>query len=122
MALKRLAMFELESQVMEVLWSAQNSLSPHDVQDLLPKDRELAYTTVMTVLVRLWKKQLVDRVRQGRAYVYVPRLSRGDYAAKKMKEILASSGNTLEVMAAFVQGIEPSDLANLKVLLQDPPD
>lgn len=121
MALKRLGMFELESQVREVLWSAQKSLSPGDVQDLLPKDRELAYTTVMTVLVRLWKKQQVDRVRQGRAYLYVPRLSRGDYAAKKMREILASSGSANEALASFVQGIEPSDLASLRELLQGPP-
>lgn len=122
MALKRLGIFELEPQVMEVLWSAHKSLSPGEVQELLPKDRERAYTTVMTVLVRLWKKQLVDRVRQGRAYAYLPRLSRGNYAAKKMKEILASSGNTLEVMTSFVQGIEPSDRASLKELLQGTPD
>lgn len=114
---KRLAMFELETQVMEVLWTENRALTPRQVQSLLP-NRDLAYTTVMTVLVRLWQKQLLDRAREGRAFVYLPRLSRGDYAARKMKEILVSSGNANEALASFVQGIAPDDLASLKDLLQ----
>jgi predicted transcriptional regulator len=118
MVVKRLAMFELESQVMEVLWDQGRALAPREVQSLLP-NRDLAYTTVMTVLVRLWQKQLLDRVREGRAFVYLPRLSRGDYAARKMREILSSSGNTNEALASFVKGIDPNDLASLKELMRE---
>lgn len=114
---KRLGMRELESQVLDALWAAGRRLTPGEVQELLPGQRQLAYTTVMTVLVRLWKKQLVNRTRVGRAYAYFPGLSRGDYAARKMKEILAASGNSSEALASFIHEIEPSDLARLKELL-----
>lgn len=114
---KRLGMRELESQVLEVLWAAGRRLTPGEVHETLPGQRQLAYTTVMTVLVRLWKKQLVDRTRVGRAYAYFPRLGRGDYAAQKMKEILTASGNSSEALASFIHEIEPRDLARLKELL-----
>ena len=49
---------ELEQRVMVLLWQAGEPLSVVDVQGLLARDRDLAYTTVMTVLDRLAKKGL----------------------------------------------------------------
>ena len=49
---------ELEQQVMVLLWRAGEPLTVADVQELLARDRDLAYTTVMTVLERLAKKGL----------------------------------------------------------------
>ena len=49
---------ELERQVMVLLWRAGEPLTVADVQGLLIRDRDLAYTTVMTVLDRLAKKGL----------------------------------------------------------------
>jgi len=64
---------ELERAVMEVLWAAgQQGRSPvtaRDVIEALP-DRELATTTVLTVLSRLEAKNLVVRIRDGRAHHY----------------------------------------------------
>ena len=52
---------------MEVMWQVETA-NVRDVQRRLP--RQPAYTTVMTTLDRLFKKGFVDRVRQGRAFVY----------------------------------------------------
>ena len=63
---------ELERQVMVLLWRAGEPLTVADVQGLLIRDRDLAYTTVMTVLDRLAKKGLARRERRGRAWCYEP--------------------------------------------------
>ena len=56
----------LETDILGVLWAASGPLTPAEVNDRL--DSGLAYTTVLTVLARLWTKGLLERTRQGRAY------------------------------------------------------
>jgi predicted transcriptional regulator len=63
----RAAFGYLEREIMDVIWRAGRS-SVRDVQGQLP--RRIAYTTVMTTLDRLFKKGFVDRVREGRAFMY----------------------------------------------------
>ncbi|HWG37851.1 MAG TPA: BlaI/MecI/CopY family transcriptional regulator, partial [Terriglobales bacterium] len=60
----------LESGVMEVLWS-HGASNVRMVAQRLP--RPLAYTTVMTTLDRLYKKGLLMREKQERAFIYSPR-------------------------------------------------
>lgn len=57
----------LERDVLRVLWDAGN-LTVRDVQSRLP--RAVAYTTVMTTLDRLFKKGILDRRQDGRAFLY----------------------------------------------------
>ena len=60
----------LELKVLGILNSGEN-LSVSDIQaSLKQKDHELAYTTVMTILVRLHKKELVVRKKEGRQFLY----------------------------------------------------
>src|SRR4051812_26993363 len=63
----------LERRVLEVVWSGETPSTVAQVQERM--DGALAYTTVMTTMDRLFKKGLLDRRREGRAYVYFPRLS-----------------------------------------------
>lgn len=62
----------LEAKVMDFAWK-RDRFNVRDVVDFL--DEGLAYTTVMTTLDRLFKKGLLDREREGRAFIYSPRLS-----------------------------------------------
>ena len=52
---------ELEAAVMACLWQSQTPVSVRDVMDRLNADRDLAYTTVLTVLDNLHRKQMVTR-------------------------------------------------------------
>ena len=52
---------ELETAVLNVLWAQEKPMRVRDVHEVLTRDRELAYTTVMTVLDRLAKKHVVER-------------------------------------------------------------
>ena len=69
---------DLEQAVMDVLWASPTAMSVRDVQAALAKERDLAYTTVMTVLDRLAKKGVVARELDGRAWLYRPARSRLD--------------------------------------------
>lgn len=61
---------ELEQAVMDVLWTSSTALSVRDVQAALADERNLAYTTVMTVMDRLAKKGQLHRELDGRAWRY----------------------------------------------------
>ena len=78
---------ELELEVMKILW-ARGSATVGDVQEELKPDRPLAYTTVMTVLDRLSRKDAVHRRKQGRGYLYRPAMSRDDTRALALDRLL----------------------------------
>jgi predicted transcriptional regulator len=63
----------LEERLLEALWARGNAT----VRDLVADScQDLAYTTVMTTLDRLFKKNLLSRAAEGRAFRYAPRFSR----------------------------------------------
>jgi predicted transcriptional regulator len=66
----------LELECLKVLWTLGEG-NVKDVRQALTGNRNLAYTTVMTVLDRLARKGGVARHKVGRSFVYVPVLSRG---------------------------------------------
>lgn len=79
---------ELEHAVMDVLWSRDAPTSVRDVHEQLAEDREIAYTTVMTVLDRLAKKGIVARTLEGRAWLYLPASGRLDLYVQTLREVL----------------------------------
>jgi predicted transcriptional regulator len=72
---------ELEAEVMEEVWD-HGERSVREVLDALNarSTPERAYTTILTVMQRLHVKQLLLRERRGRHDVYLPALSRAEYA------------------------------------------
>lgn len=109
---------ELEAAVMDVLWDRGGWSTPGEVQETLSEGRPLAYTTVMTILVRLWQKGRLERERDGRAYAYRPHLSREEHAAARMAELLQSTGDRPLALSHFVKDLSPADLAQLRRVLR----
>ena len=108
-------MGSLESEVLAALWAADRPLSPGEVLDATGTD--VAYTTVMTILTRLWKKGLVDRERAGRAYVYRPKMSEADLAASRMHEQLGRAADREAALSRFVGSMSRKDERTLRKLL-----
>ena len=113
----RLPMGQLEARVMDVLWDHGDWLTPGEVNDTLSRERELAYTTVMTILVRLHEKGLVERERHGRAWAYRPVQSREEHTAERMNAVLQAGGDRDAAMARFVDGMTAKERAQLRRLL-----
>ena len=70
---------DLEASVMDRLWAWEHPATVREVLDDLRRDRDLAYTTVMTVLDNLHRKGWLTRELDGRAYRYRPVASRQEY-------------------------------------------
>jgi predicted transcriptional regulator len=110
-------MGELEAQVLDVLWDAPGHLTPTEVGARLPGDTELAYTTVMTVLTRLFEKGVLERERRGRAWAYAPVLGREEHTAERMNDILRGADDRSAALARFVDRMTPAERARLRRLL-----
>lgn len=94
---------KLEAAVMDVLWSADGALTVRDVLGKMPPQRNLAYTTVMTVLSNLHRKGMVAREPAGRAYSYRPTVSREGAAAASLREILDATDDPRSVLLHFAE-------------------
>lgn len=108
---------QLEAAVMERLWDREGPLSVREVLDQLNEDRDLAYTTVMTVLDNLHRKHLVRREKSGRAYVYRPVRSRASYTAELMEQALADSPDRGSALLRFVEQLPPAEVDALRRVL-----
>lgn len=109
---------DLERAVMEQLWGVPEPQSVRDVHAAITQDRDLAYTTVMTVLDRLAKKGLVNRAREGRAYIYAPAQSRDQLVAEVMHTALeGDEADRSAALVAFVGKVTPSEAAAMRQAL-----
>lgn len=76
----------LEERLLEALWQRGTPLT---VRELIEQDcQDLAYTTVMTTLDRLFKKNLLSREADGRAFRYAPRFTREELHQQAVSESL----------------------------------
>lgn len=115
---------ELESEIMEIIWRSSSSISVREVAETLKKKRQIAYTTVMTVMGRLIEKDLLKRQESGRAYTYKPNYSKDRFLTKITRQII----KTLQAhfgeaaIAHFAQEVEkltPDKRKKLDKLLKE---
>ncbi len=101
----------LELECLKVLWKLGEG-SVKDVRDDLAANRNLAYTTVMTLLDRLVKKNGATRRKTGRMFVYAPVLPRDLLRKLAVKELVDSFfGGSEEELLAFLQGAPAARIA-----------
>lgn len=110
---------QLEASVMSCLWSSTRPMSVRDVLEELSSERDLAYTTVLTVLDNLHRKTLVRRDKSGRAWAYVAAAPRSHYTAELMEEALSSSPDRGSALLRFVERLPEREVAELRRLLSD---
>lgn len=106
---------------MEQLWAAPDDVwsTVREVHEALAAQRDIAYTTVMTVLDRLAKKDLVTQRREGRAYLYRPSASRPAMTADLMREALDefAEDDRQRALMAFVGEASDEERAALREAL-----
>ena len=99
----------LEQRVLDLLWKHPGALSVREAQSALADG--LAYTTVMTTLDRLYKKGLLLRQRDGRAFRYLARTSREAFAAGLLRRSLGRllRGSPEPLLASLVDAVGEHD-------------
>jgi predicted transcriptional regulator len=103
---------------MDVLWRTGEPVKVRDVLDSLDTGRTLAYTTVMTVLDNLHRKGWVERERDGKAYRYEPAIGREEAAARALREVLDSSGDSEAVLLHFATSVSDEESQALRTGLR----
>ncbi|MDQ0382005.1 BlaI/MecI/CopY family transcriptional regulator [Amycolatopsis thermophila] len=112
---------DLESAVMDVLWNTPEPVKVRAVLEQLNTPKQLAYTTVMTVLDNLHRKGWVERQLDGRAYLYQPAIGREEAAARALRDIVNSSGNPEGVLLHFAQSVSEEEVDVLRKGLRRKP-
>ncbi len=114
----------LELQIMTVLWET----GPANVQTVQGRlgGRDLAYTTVQTMLNVLHRKGKVKRVLKDRAYFYRPVLSRQKAVTQALGEVLdrffGGSADSLVLNLVETRHLKPESLARIQELLEESRD
>jgi predicted transcriptional regulator len=108
---------ELERAIMEVLWESVDPMTVRQVGNCLV-DRDLAHTTVMTVLDRLAKKGFVRRQRVGRAWRYRPAESREACVAELMLTALDQTGDRQAALTRFARSVSGDEARALRAALE----
>ena len=98
---------------MEILWQTDTPLTVRQVSNGLSQ-RNLAHTTVMTVLDRLAKKGFARRERDGRAWRYRPAETRESYVAELMLTALEQTGDRGAALARFAQSVSGPEAVVLR--------
>lgn len=105
---------DLEASIMEVVWSHpdEHRLAVRDVYETLRESRTIAYTTVMTVMGNLVKKDILKVEKSGTAYIYYAPMSREAFTAQAVGSIVD------DLMSDF----SSAALAHFARVLDDQPD
>jgi len=118
----RKSLGDLEMAVLAALWSSTAPLSVREVLAAVKRQPPLAYTTVQTVLDRLYEKNLVTRDEQGKAFLYRPCISQEEWLGEQAARVLleAKGPPNAAVLMAFLDTAERADPAvvdNLAALI-----
>ena len=102
---------------MDVLWDSTEPLTVRQV-GLRLTNRDLAHTTVMTVLDRLAKKGFARRRRDGRAWRYQAAANREAYVTELMLHALDQTGDRSAALASFARRVSDSEAEVLRQALE----
>lgn len=103
---------------MDILWAQSAPLTAREVGRLI-QDRDLAPTTVMTVLDRLSRKGFLNRTRDGRAWRYQAAATRDAYVAELMLEALDLTGDRSAALTRFAQAVSEPEAEVLRKALAE---
>src|SRR5262252_5281942 len=102
----------LEQRLLEALWN-RGSAAVRDLVEPGGPCQDLAYTTVMTTLDRLFKKNLLSRTAEGRAFRYTPRFTRQELhrevAGEAFRQLLNASPATSLPLSYLVEIVTERD-------------
>jgi len=113
----RSALGPLETRVLEFLWGEGRGVTVRHAREAFP---ELAYTTLMTTLDRLFRKGWLIRRSRGRAFAYEPRGSRdellGEMVSGHVTNLLDAAGTSTAILSTLVRAVSRADTALLDEL------
>nr|WP_302104712.1 BlaI/MecI/CopY family transcriptional regulator [Polycladomyces sp. WAk] len=112
----------METRVMEVLWNKQ-SATVQEIVEELNDEKNYAYTTILTILTRLTRKGMLDRIKEGRMHRYRPRYTKEEWVKKVTSQavegLLSDFGELAIAQFVDTVGSTPEQLEKLKRLIRE---
>ncbi len=113
---------ETELELIQILWKLEEG-SVNDVLEMLPKERDLAYTSVSTILRILEQKKILKSRKEGRGHIYQPLISKNEYEEKTVKYMVGKvfDGAPMALAKQLLQSetLTATDLKELKELIKN---
>ena len=111
---------DLEGPLMDIIWQLGSATVREAHEAFSQTEKELAYTTVMTVLSRLSEKGHLKRTVEGKAHRYHPTLSREAFVAQTSGQVFSGLLEELSgpAMSAFVEELSPRETKRLEELAE----
>lgn len=103
---------------MDRIWGRDGTTTVREIFDDLAREREIAYTTVMSTMDNLHRKGWLARERTGKAYNYWPTLTREEHSARLMRDAFDVGGKSDVVLAHFVEQMSDEESASLRAALR----
>jgi predicted transcriptional regulator len=111
------ALGPLETRLLELIWAQRRPATVGHVRRAFP---ELAYTTIMTTLDRLYRKGLLLRAKDGRAFTYAPRYTRDELLSELISghvaDLLGAADEGTVLLSTLVRAVGRTDAALLDEL------
>jgi len=110
----------LQLAILQVLWE-RGEASPQDVWAAVAAERDLAVTTVATLLSRLDRRGIVVRRKVGRQYVYRPTVTRAEVRRSKVREVTETlfAGDPAALLCQIVQDVDDEERRRIRTLLDE---
>ena len=113
---------ELQISILDILWE-HGELSVNEVQELLKEKRDLAATTVATILKRLEKRNIVSYKKIGRKFIYKANIAKNEVTKNSVSSVVKNlfKGNKAALVSHLLQDDELSldELEQIQKLIQD---
>ena len=113
---------EFELEVMSILWASDGATAT-EVHQNLSEDRELAYTTVSTILRVLEKKGVVVPEKVGRQHLYKPVVSKEEHQSQSLDNLLNKvfDGTAPSLVQRLVEDkkISKQEIDDIRSILKD---
>ena len=113
---------DLQLAIMRVLWD-RGEATVLEVQERLRPERDLAQTTIATLLSRLEKRSVIEHRSEGRQFVYRPLVSEQEVRRSMVSELttLLFDGSSAALMSHLLHAreMEPGDLDRVKRMIAD---
>lgn len=102
---------DLQSEIMAVIWRLGEA-TVDDVRNSQPQRKRAAYTTIQTVMTRLFERGLLERTRRGQAFVYSPKIDEATYLTQAIARRLAGASPEArrDALVSLVGDLERDEL------------
>ncbi|MHB8840525.1 MAG: BlaI/MecI/CopY family transcriptional regulator [Candidatus Aquicultor sp.] len=113
---------DLEADIMDLIWERE-IVSVREIHALLGCNREIAYTTVMTVMSRLSDKGILQKERDGKHYLYSAAITKDEFSQTMLASMIGGMKDDFgrQALAFFVDSLTEDDetLNELERLIQE---